>query len=86
MPLPALLYMYRWQGRLVFMRMVLNGAAAVVADGGRWPACCVLYDEVFAIPVVASGEPAPVERTSRVPLVADWLVDVLDASGEDSDE
>ena len=70
---PATLYVYRWRGRSVFMRLGTHG-------GGR-PGCPVLYDAVYEVPVVQAGEPPPRARMRRVPLVADWLADLVEEEG-----
>ena len=64
------LLVYRWRGRPIFLRLSL-------AREGL-PPCPRLYDEVMEIPVVNRGDPAPAARTRSVPLVADWLEDLLE--------
>ena len=68
---PGTLYVFRWMGRPVYLRLKM-------APGPR-PGCPRLFDEVFEVPVVAAGMPAPLGvRTRRYSCVADWLVDVVD--------
>lgn len=68
---PGTLYVYRWMGKPVFVRLK-------VAPGPR-PACPVLFDDVMEIPVVEAGHRPLGVRTRRIPLVADWLLDVTES-------
>lgn len=43
-----------------------------------WPECPRLYDAVVAIPVVARGDPPPDRHPTRISLVADWLLDIVE--------
>lgn len=69
-PGPGVLWVFRWRGRPVFMRVTVGG-------GGR-PPCPRLYDDVIAIPVVPSGGRKPVGcKPRRFVAVADWLQDIV---------
>ena len=72
-PAEATLYAYRWRGRAVFLRMTVDGHA----QHSQPPPCPRLYDEVVEIPVVAAGQPPPQRRTRRIPIVGDWLSDLV---------
>jgi len=63
------LYVYRWQGRPVFLRL---------AEPDARPPCPQLYDEVFEIPVAQPDAPPPSRQMRWTPLVADWLAPVFD--------
>jgi hypothetical protein len=65
-PAPSTLYLFRWRGRTVFLRLAFDGR----------PPCPRLYDEVIEIPVVARGEQPAAPGMRVVPLVADWLADL----------
>lgn len=69
----AILYAYRWRGRVVYLRMIVDG----YAENAKPPPCPVLFDEVVEIPVIAAGQPPPQRRTRRIPIVGDWLSDLV---------
>lgn len=62
------LYVYRFQGRIVALRLGYNGS----------PPCSRLYTDVVEIPVVDKESPPPKGRVRVTPLVADWLEDLVD--------
>lgn len=70
----ATLYVYRFLGQNLFLRMGVNG--------GERPACPTLFDEVVEIPVIEKGDPPPKQMTRTVPMVADWLSDLVEEGGD----
>jgi predicted DNA-binding protein YlxM (UPF0122 family) len=65
---PSTLYIYSFQSQPIYLRLSFNGC----------PPCPHLYDEITAIPIVDARSEPPQQRTRQIPLVGDWLADLLE--------
>jgi hypothetical protein len=67
---PGHLFLFRWCGKHVFIRILLDGAGL--------PPCPVRWDECWEIPVLPSGQqPAAGDEMRRHVPVAAWLADLF---------
>jgi len=73
---PGVLYIFRWRGKPVFMRILTQATSGL-------PPCPKLYDDVVALPVNPKGSYPPLGcRPRRFLAVADWIADIVDREQE----
>jgi len=68
---PGTLYIYTWRGRPVGVRFTLKGLP-------QPDDCPQLYDALWEIPVVEAGTEPDGRHTRYVPILGDWLGDILE--------